>query len=91
MIIIYGIFIGLTAGFLWGAALGITVKVSLLIGAIAGFIVGFFLSFFGKIARMGGNLRQGETVFVNSSILTIFGIFAIGTGALAWIIRLIFF
>lgn len=91
MTIVYSIFVGMVGGFLWGKALGISIQTSLLVGSGIGIIIGILVSLFGKAARVGGNIQKGEASFVNNSIITIFAVFVIGTGIIAWIIRLIFF
>lgn len=89
--IIYGVLIGIIASFFWGTSFGIIFKTSLLVGGLVGAFIGLLVNFFGKLARTGGGLERGEIVFVNSSILTIFGVFVIGTGVVVWLVRLIFF
>jgi len=91
MTIIYSIFVGTIGGLLWGKALGANISTSLLIGGGVGIIIGIIVVLFGKAAMVGGNVKQGEAIFVNSSIITMFAALIIGTGILAWIIRLIFF
>jgi len=91
MTIIYSIFVGIIGGFLWGKALGISMLISLLVGGGIGIIIGAPVSLFGKAARVGGNIQKGEANFVNNSIITLFAVFIIGTGLIAWIIRVIFF
>lgn len=88
---IYGIVAGILAGLLWGTALGATIATSIKIGAIVGAILGILIALFGKAATAGGNVKQAEATFVNSSILTVIALLAIGAGALAWAFRLIFF
>lgn len=76
---------------LWLTAFDISVKTSLIVGILAGFLLGILLSIFGKAARLGGNVNKKETVFVSGSILTMLAMFLVGTGVLAWIVKLIFF
>ena len=91
MTIIYSIFVGIIGGLLWGNALKVNMSTALLIGGIAGIIVGFLVFLLGKAARAGSNIQKGETTFVNKAIITVFAFCVIGTGLVAWIIRLIFF
>lgn len=91
MTIIYSIFVGVIGGFLWGKALGISILMSLSAGGVIGIVIGILVFLFGRAAMAGGNVKQEEATFVNTSIITLFAIFIIGAGILAWIIRLIFF
>jgi len=91
MTIIYSILVGIIGGFFWGNALKADVVNSLLIGGAVGAIAGTLVSLLGKAARLGGSIQKGEASFVNNSIITVLAIFVIGTGAIAWTIRLIFF
>lgn len=90
-IIIYSIFVGIISGFLWGKALNVDISTALLIGGIVGVVIGFAVTLFGKMAMAGGKVIQGETTFVNSSIITVLTVLGIASGILAWIIRTIFF
>lgn len=91
MTIIYSIFVGIIGGLLWGNALKANISTALFIGGIVGIIVGFLVYLLGKAAKAGSNIQKGEATFVNNSIITVFAVFVIGTGLVAWIIRLIFF
>ena len=91
MTIIYSIVVGIIGGFLWGNVLRTDILISLLVGAAIGILFGLLVVLFGKAAIAGGKVIQGEATFVNNSIITMFAVFVIGLGILAWIIRLIFF
>lgn len=83
--------IGIVAGLLWGTVLGASVTASLVIGAIAGIALGILLGLYGKAGTIGGNVTPTEGMFVIGSILGLLSLLAIGTGVIAWIVRLIFF
>ena len=86
MTILYGIVVGLIASLPWGSAFGVPVSQSLIGGLIAGALFGSLGSLFGKAARVGGNVTQGEALFVNTSLMTLLGMIIIGLGVAVWII-----
>jgi len=83
--------IGIVAGLLWGTVLGASVTTSLVIGAIAGIALGILLGLYGKAGTIGENVTPAEGMFVIGSMLGLLALLAIGTGLIAWIVRLIFF
>lgn len=83
--------VGLVAGLLWGTALGATVATSLIIGVAGGILLGILLGLYGIAATASGNVSVGEAAFFLGSILGVLTWAFVGSGVVAWGVRLIFF
>jgi hypothetical protein len=64
---------------------------ALIIGLIAGLILGFLLTFYSRAGTYSGNVTPSEAGLVVGSLLGILFLLTVGSGVLAWIVRLVFF
>jgi len=87
----YGTVVGAIVGLVWSFGLNTGFSTSIPIGAVIGLIVGLVLAFFGKAARAGANITNGETQFISNGLLSFLGIAGAAIGLLVWLVRVVFF
>lgn len=85
--LLYSIVFGLVVGLIWSFSLSISITKGLLWGVAAFAAIWVAMSFLGKAARTGGNVTKGESSFVSSTFLTMFGIILTALGLVVWAIR----
>lgn len=88
--LICGAIAGAIPGLVWAFGLHAPPVTGLYVGAGVGVLAGAAMCVFGGLAGMGGNLKGGETQFVSTAILTLFGMASTAAGLVVWVIRVVF-